>query len=180
MSVTSSDAAHYDCWRLDALTWSEHNTEAFAGLHNVNKRLIVLFDESSSISDKVWETTEGALTDANTEIIWIAFGNYTRNTGRFHDCFTRDRHRWINKQIDSRDVEGTNKEQLNQWVTDHGEDSDFVRVRVRGIAPKYGISQLISTESLDRCMIHKTTFEFLRVTRELLLLTWLKGACAKL
>ncbi|MEI7000490.1 terminase, partial [Klebsiella pneumoniae] len=89
-----------------------HNTEAFAGLHNERKRIIVVFDEASNIADLVWEVAEGALTDEDTEIIWVAFGNPTRNTGRFRECFRKYRHRWKCAQIDSRTVEGTNKQQL--------------------------------------------------------------------
>ena len=46
-------------------------------------------------------------------------------------------------QVDSRTVEGANKAQPEQWVEDYGEDSDFVRVRVRGEFPRSGSSQLI-------------------------------------
>ncbi len=73
------------------------------------------------------------MTDANTVIIWIAFGNPTRNTGRFRECFRKFRHRWANFQIDSRTVEGTNKAFLDQLVEDNGgEDSDVAKVRCRG------------------------------------------------
>ena len=44
-----------------------------------------IFDEASAISDKIWEILEGALTDDGTEIIWLAFGNPTRNSGRFRE-----------------------------------------------------------------------------------------------
>lgn len=149
-AVYALDPDHSKSWRADSVTWSENNTEAFAGLHNKRKRIIVIFDEGSSISDKVWEVTEGALTDEETEIIWIAFGNPTRNSGRFKECFGRFRHRWITKQIDSRQVEGTNKVQLNKWVEDYGEDSDFVKVRVRGMFPSQSVKQFISTDDVDR------------------------------
>jgi len=43
----------------------------------------------------------------------------------------------------------TNKAKLNEWVSDHGEDSDFVRVRVRGEFPRFGTNQLISSEAVD-------------------------------
>lgn len=125
-------SSHDKRWRADAIPWSEHNTEAFAGLHNERKRIIVVFDEASNIADLVWEVAEGALTDEDTEIIWVAFGNPTRNTGRFRECFRKYKHRWKCAQIDSRTVEGTNKQQLQKWVDDYGEDSDFVKVRVRG------------------------------------------------
>jgi hypothetical protein len=46
-------------------------------LHNKGKRAVVLFDEASTIDSVIWETAEGALTDADTELLWIAFGNPT-------------------------------------------------------------------------------------------------------
>ena len=145
-SIYSTADKHDKTWRCDAIPWSANNTEAFAGLHNKKKRIIVLFDEASKIDDKIWEVTEGALTDEDTEIIWIAFGNPTRNTGRFKDCFGKFKHRWITYQIDSRSVEGTNKQQLQKWVDDYGENSDFVKVRVRGMFPNSFGRHLISTQ----------------------------------
>lgn len=149
-AIYTIDKAHEKTWRADAVTWSENNTEAFAGLHNKKKRIIVVFDESSAIDDKVWEVAEGALTDEETEIIWVVFGNPTRNTGRFKECFGRFRHRWKTKQIDSRTVKGTNKEQLQKWVDDYGEDSDFVKIRVRGLFPSASVKQFISVEDVDK------------------------------
>lgn len=149
-AVHSVDISHAKSWRADAVTWSENNTEAFAGLHNKGKRIIVIFDEASAIADKVWDVTEGALSDEKTEIIWIAFGNPTRNTGAFRETFRKNRHRWHNKQIDSRTVKGTNKVQISKWLEDHGEDSDFFKVRVRGIFPAASFKQFISQEDVDR------------------------------
>lgn len=144
--ISAKDKEHYESWRADAVTWSEKNTEAFQGLHNKGKRIVLIFDEASAIADKVWEVSEGALTDENTEIIWLAFGNPTRNTGRFRECFGRLKHRWKTFQIDSRTVEGTNKAQLDKYVEDYGEDSDFVRVRVRGEFPRAGSNQFIASD----------------------------------
>lgn len=148
----SNDPGHDKRWRADAIPRSEHNTEAFAGLHNERKRIVVVFDEASNIADLVWEVAEGALTDEDTEIIWVAFGNPTRNTGRFRECFRKYKHRWKCAQIDSRTVEGTNKQQLQKWVDDYGEDSDFVKVRVRGIFPDASELQFIPTGLTDEAM----------------------------
>ena len=133
-------------WRCDMAPWSERTTEAFAGLHNKDKRVLLIFDEASAIPDSVWEVSEGALTDEDTEIIWIVCGNPTRNSGRFRECFGKFRHRWGNRQVDSREVSLTNKAQISQWIDDYGADSDFVRVRVRGVFPRAGGNQLISNE----------------------------------
>lgn len=142
-SIVSTMPGRDKGWRADLVTWSENNTEAFAGLHNQGKRLIVVFDEGSGISDKVWEVTLGALTDADTEIIWLAFGNPTLNTGAFRECFGKQRNLWKTRQIDSRTVEGTNKAYLDEIVQTYGEDSDVAKVRVRGMFPSASTMQFI-------------------------------------
>jgi hypothetical protein len=143
---------HERTWRADAIAWSENNTEAFAGLHNQGRRIALLMDEASAISDKIWEVAEGALTDEGTEIVWVATGNPTRTVGRFRDCFGRHAHRWITKQIDARTVEGTNKKYLQGLVDDWGEDSDHVRIRVRGLFPKASSMQFIESDVVDLAM----------------------------
>jgi hypothetical protein len=145
---------HDRTWRVDCITWSENNTEAIAGLHNKGRRAFALLDEASAIPDAVWETIEGALTDADTELFWCVFGNPTRNTGRFRECFAGGRfaHRWAHRQIDSRSVAMTNKAQIAQWVKDYGEDSDFVRVRVKGAFPRAGSMQFIDGERVDEAI----------------------------
>lgn len=149
-SLFSTDAKHAKTWRIDAIPWSDTNTEAFAGLHNQGRRILLIFDEASAISDSVWQVAEGALTDAKTEIIWCVFGNPTRNTGRFRECFGKLAHRWNHEQIDSRTVEGANKKQHDAWIQDYGEDSDFVRVRIKGQFPRAGSSQFIASDIVER------------------------------
>lgn len=148
-SIKARDKERADKWRLDFIPWSEHNTEAFAGLHNLEKIIVLMFDEASKIHDKVWEVAEGAMTDENTIIIWIVFGNPTRNSGRFRECFRRFKHRWRHLQVDSRTVEGTNKKLIARWAKDHGEDSDFFKIRVRGQFPAQSAMQYISADDVD-------------------------------
>ncbi len=151
-AIFSVDTSHERTWRVDMIPWSERNTEAFAGLHNAGKRILVVFDEASAIPDNIWEVTEGALTDEDTEIIWLAFGNPTRNTGRLRECFGKLKHRWSHRKVDSRTVPGTNKTQIAQWVEDYGEDSDFIRVRVKGEFPRAGTRQFISGDIVDEAV----------------------------
>ena len=54
-AVFSADPERERLWRADAIPWSEENTEAFAGLHNQGRRVILIFDEASAIVDKIWE-----------------------------------------------------------------------------------------------------------------------------
>lgn len=157
-ALFSTDPGHEKNWRIDAVPWSDVNTEAFAGLHNEGKRILLVFDEASAIADLVWEVAEGALTDENTEILWVAFGNPTRNTGRFRECFTKFKHRWRHRQVDSRTVDGTNKTQIAKWIADYGEDSDFVRIRVRGMFPRASELQLIPTDWVAAAMKREAVY----------------------
>lgn len=151
-SIYSSDPKHEKTWRIDAIPWSEQNPEAFAGLHNQGRRILIIFDEASAIADVIWETVEGATTDKDTEIIWCAFGNPTRPSGRFFDCFNKFRNFWHRQQIDSRTVRISNKQQLNEWVDAWGIDSDFVKVHVLGEFPNAAANQLISRTLVDEAV----------------------------
>jgi hypothetical protein len=146
-SVKIRDDEHRDEWRLDFTPWSEANPAAAAGLHNKRKRLLLVFDEASEIPKIIFEVAEGVMLDEDTEIIWLVFGNPTRNQGPFYDAvFGTQRHRWKHFVIDSRDVEGTNKQQLQEWLEDYGEESDFFRVRARGLPPRSNSGQFIDQE----------------------------------
>jgi hypothetical protein len=68
----------------------------------------------------------------------------------------QQRHRWNTRQIDSRSVAITNKPLLNGWVADYGEDSDFVRVRVRGIFPRASSTQFIGRDLVDGAVARNT------------------------
>ena len=54
--------------------------------------------------------------------------------------------RWDSVTIDSRDSAFTNKAQIHEWLEDYGEDSDFFRVRVRGLPPAASDLQFIDTQ----------------------------------
>jgi hypothetical protein len=140
-----------DTWFTAAIPWSENNTEAFAGTHE--DHVLVIFDEASGIPDVIWEVVEGAMTTEGAR--WIAFGNPTKNTGRFRECWGRFAHRWKTMQVDSREVSISDKEQIKEWVEDYGEDSDFCRVRIRGQFPRAGSNQFISSEYVDWSMSYE-------------------------
>jgi hypothetical protein len=149
-SIHAADPRHEKIWRIDAIPWSIINSEAFAGLHNYGKRLVILFDEASAIHDKIWEVTDGATLDSSTEIIRLAFGNPTRNSGRFFDCFHSLRHRWGHCHVDSRDVSLSDKKKILQWESDYGIESDFFKVRVRGLFPNVSDRQFIGTDLVEQ------------------------------
>lgn len=158
-AVYAAEEAFVKSWRIDAVPWSKTNPAAFAGLHNAGNIILILMDEASEIDDVIWEVLEGATTDADTTILWIAFGNPTRNTGRFKEVMVGNmRHLWNSRRIDSRTVKRTNKALLETWREAYGDDSDFMRVRVEGKFPRAGTMQFIPEDIVDAA--HTSTFGF--------------------
>lgn len=140
-----------DTWFASAIPWTENNSEAFAGTHE--DHVLNVFDEASAIPDVIWEVVEGSMTTPGAK--WAAFGNPTRNTGRFRECWGRFRHRWVTMQVDSRDAVQADKAQIAAWVADYGLDSDFVKVRVLGEFPSQSSNQFISQSDVDACSAYK-------------------------
>jgi len=138
---------HPASWKCEGQTCREENSESFAGQHAPSSTSFYIFDESSAIPDKIAEVAEGGLTDGEPMI--FLWGNPTRNSGFLHRAFHGTRSRWTRRQIDSRTVQITNKTQIQQWIDDYGIDSDFVKVRVRGMFPSMSVRQLIATADVD-------------------------------
>ena len=159
-AIYSADPEHERTWRIDMVPWSERNTEAFAGLHNKGKRIFLAFDEASAIPDVIFETAEGALTDAQTQILWFLFGNPTRNTGRFRAAFPGGQfaHRWNHYRVDSRTVRFSNKTKIAEWIADYGLESDFVKVRILGEFPSQGLLQFISIAHIEEAILRDARF----------------------
>lgn len=150
-TVVSNRMYHSDykeSWFCAPQSCREENSEAFAGQHAADSTSFYINDEDSAVPDKIHEVSEGGLTDG--EPMQFLFGNPTRTTGAFHAaCFGAQRNRYLVTVVDSRESRFTNKTQIAEWLEDYGEDSDFFRVRVRGLPPNAAELQFID---LDRVL----------------------------
>ena len=89
--IVAKDAP--ESWFVTAQTCRRENSEAFHGQHAARSTSWYLFDEASAIPDEIWNAAEGGLTDGEPMI--FAWGNPTRNTGKFHRIvFGSERDRW--------------------------------------------------------------------------------------
>jgi hypothetical protein len=123
-----------ETWFCSPATCKEENSEAFAGQHAADASSFYVFDEASAVPDKIFEVAEGGLSDGHPFI--FLYGNPTRSTGKFYRvCFGNEQDGWVHKAIDSRECTLPNKELIAEWIETYGEDSDLVRVRVRGLPP---------------------------------------------
>ena len=146
-SIKVREAGHETTWRLDFNTWSQDNPQASAGAHNRGKRLIIIYDEATGIPDIIWSTQAGALAGTNTEILWLAASQCTRSDGFFYETvFGTQRNLWRGESIDSRTVEGTNLEEIEEQRKLYGENSDQFRVRWMGLYPLAGEGKFIDLE----------------------------------
>jgi hypothetical protein len=147
---TTSKLYHRDfkeTWFCSPATCKEENSEAFAGQHAADSSSFYVFDEASAVPDKIFEVAEGGVTDGQPFI--FLFGNPTRSTGKFFRvCFGNEQDRWVHKAIDSRDCALPNKALIQEWIETYGFDSDFVRVRVRGLPPTADELQFIDRERI--------------------------------
>jgi hypothetical protein len=142
--------AHPASWFCTAQTCAIENSESFAGQHSVSSTSFYIFDEASGVPDVIHDVSEGGLSDG--EPMKFCFGNPTKNSGWFKELFGKQRHRWDVRQIDSRSVQITNKNQIAQWIEDYGVDSDWVKVRVRGMFPALSARQFISVPDVDAAL----------------------------
>lgn len=134
-----------------AVPWSENNPDAFAGTHD--KNVLVIFDEASKIHDIIWEKVDGAMSTRGA--MWLCFGNPTRSTGRFYDCFHKYKKFWRTFQIDARTSKFADPKYIERYLEQFGEDSDRTRYQIYGQFPRASSRQLIPTEAVQKAMEHE-------------------------
>ena len=152
---------HERTWRVDGRPWSERSQEAFSGLHNFQKRVIVIYDECSMIAEPIWRATDGMLNDAETQVLWLVFGNPLRLDGRFPQCFPGGRFAgmWKSFRVDSRTVSLSNKQTLDEKISYYGADSNYVRSHILGQFPTATTSQLIPLDRIEDAAIREMNMD---------------------
>jgi len=135
-------------WSIEGRLWSEENPDAYAGLHN-SDGVMLIFDESSGIPDKIWDVAQGFFTENTPNRFWFAFSNPRRNEGYFYECFNAKRNFWTTQSIDARQVEDTDKAVYEQIIEEYGADSPQARIEVYGQFPADGDDQFISPNLVD-------------------------------
>jgi hypothetical protein len=147
---------HKESWFCAPQTCSL--SDAFAGQHAATSTSFYIFDEASGVPDGVWDVAEGGCLSGESH--FYCFGNPTKNSGKFYrSVFGSERNRWTTKVIDSRDCQIANQQQIAEWVKEYGEDSDFVRVRVKGVPPRGSDLQFIDNERVKNARERQPFFE---------------------
>lgn len=138
-------------WGVEGRLWSAENPDAYAGVHNYDG-VMVIFDEASGIDDSIWSVTSGFFTENTPHRFWLAFSNPRRNSGYFYEAFHSKREFWKNRNIDARQVEGTDKNVYEQIIDEYGSDSVQAHVEVYGMFPNASDDQFISVNVVEEAM----------------------------
>lgn len=120
--------------------------ENMQGFHEDNMLFIV--DEASGVADPIMEAILGTLSGANNKLLLC--GNPTRTSGTFYDAFTADRGLYKVHTVSSIDSPRTNKENIQSLIRKYGEDSNVVRVRVKGEFPQQEDDVFIPISWIER------------------------------
>jgi len=138
-------------WSVEGRLWSEENPDAYAGVHN-HDGVMLVFDEASGIPDSIWSVSDGFFTENTPHRFHLAFSNPRRNTGYFYETFNSKRAFWRQRNIDARDVEGTDKNLYQRIIDEYGADSYQANVEVYGQFPSEGDDQFIGVNLVDDAM----------------------------
>jgi len=138
-------------WSVEGRLWSEENPDAYAGVHNFDGVMLV-FDEASGIPDSIWSVADGFFTENTPNRFHLAFSNPRRNTGYFYETFHAKRAFWRTRNIDAREVDGTDKNVYQRIIDEYGPDSYQANVEVYGQFPSEGDDQFIAVNLVDDAM----------------------------
>lgn len=148
-----------EAWFAAAITCSEENSQSFAGQHSATSSSVYIFDEASTIPDIIAEVAISGMTTG--EPMFFAFGNVTETSGFFYrSLFGADSAKYDHRSIDSRTCAFPNRETNDEAIEEYGEDSDYCRVWIRGLAPRASAAQYISDDLIKEAQTRVLTRQF--------------------
>jgi phage terminase large subunit len=128
---------------------SDVNTvESVQGIHTEN--VLVLVDEASGVPDQVMGAIDGLISTPSARSILAS--NPTRNTGYFYKVVTSpDLHGlWAVRFVDAERIDAPfiDKSYIERLKVIYGAESDYFRMRVKGLPPRTEFNALISPEQI--------------------------------
>jgi intein/homing endonuclease len=123
-------------------------TESLQGFHAEN--LLFIVDEASGIPDQVMGAADGAMSTPSARAILAS--NPTRNTGYFYRATMLPElsDLWARIFVDAEKVNAPyiDKPYIQRLKKIYGENSDYFRMRVRGLPPRTETNALVSPEQV--------------------------------
>ena len=145
---------HKDTWFAVAIVSTPPKpgamtTESLQGYHAPN--ILFVIDECSGIADQILGAADGAMSTPGARALMAS--NPTRNTGYFHRAthdpiLTKEVWRVLFVNAEEINAPYVDKTYIRRLKLIYGEDSDYFRMRVKGLAPRTEASALISPEQI--------------------------------
>lgn len=142
-----------ESWFARARTARKEQPEALAGIHA--DAVMVVIDEASGVPDECIEAAKSALTNKN--IFFIMISNPTRIIGYFYDVFDKHQDQWQTLTFDTTQSPVADEGYVQEIRSEHGEDSDIWRFRIKGLFPRAdgadtkGYSPLFIESDIHEC-----------------------------
>lgn len=106
--------------------------ENMQGFHE--EYMLFVVDEASGVADNIMEAVLGTLSGEENKLLMC--GNPTRTSGVFYDSHHKDREDYKTHKVSSLDSPRASKANIERLIRKYGQDSDAVRIRVKGEFPK--------------------------------------------
>lgn len=144
-----------DTWFAKGIANNPDNVASFQGWHARN--IMMIFDEASGISPKIFEAAIGAMSGGET-VRFVVIGNPNMNSGPFYDAFKDPTYNKI--KISAFDIPNVKEQRMViPGLTDHhfveeirtryGESSAAYKVRVLGEFPDHASDTLIGIDQIE-------------------------------
>jgi len=135
---------------ISARTARAETPEALAGVHNEAGFVYIICDESSGISEAVFEAAAGSMSSTNCKTILIS--NPTRVSGTFYESQTRQSDKWWTRKWSCLDSPLVSDEFVEEMKHRYGPESAAFSIRVLGEFAKADIDTIIPYELVDAAM----------------------------
>ena len=136
--------------RTARLQSKKDTVESMQGFHE--KHILMLVDEASGVPDQVMNAVDGAITTEGAHVLLAS--NPTRRVGYFFRTITDPRLRVENggsfkiMHVSAEEAKYCHPQHISRAIEIYGIDSDFYRVKVKGLPPRAESSQLITPEQV--------------------------------
>jgi hypothetical protein len=132
------------------VTGSAENKESLAGLHA--KKVIILVDEASAVSQDIYDTLVGNLTTTGSSMVQTT--NPVRPSGPFYNLFNDSDagQNWHKITLTAFGIPWISDTWIQMIEDEYGKDSDFYRMRVLGEFPKAAASTFIPGDIIDEAL----------------------------
>ena len=126
------------------------NQESLAGVHA--RKVIIINDEASALSDTAYDTLIGNLTTDGSGMIQIS--NPVRSEGKFRNLWKNPKMKglWDLFTLDAFGSPFISKKWIEEIKQSYGEDSDMYRMRVLGEFPRIAEDIFFNSDSIESAM----------------------------